>query len=85
MYSNKRCSRVDDNPFDFETVKKNIEKRLILSMRIGFALYWFLILPIFVMVEVGYKMEEIVLSGKFRKFQLAKIRAKMRKEGKLTC
>ena len=43
---------VDDNPFDFETVKKILRKNLIQSLRAGLKLCLSLILQIFVMEEV---------------------------------
>ena len=43
---------VDDNPFDFETVKKILRKNLIQSLRVGLKLCLYLILQIFVMEEV---------------------------------
>ena len=76
---------VDDNPFDFETVKKNIEKRLNPKYENRFKIILVHnITNICYGRGVGYKMEEIVLSEEIQKISATKIRAKMRKEGKLT-
>ena len=75
---------VDDNPFNFETVKKKIEERLkpkyegrfkiILVPNITNICYW---------RGVGYKIEEIVMPEDIQKISATKIRAKMRKDGEL--
>ena len=74
---------VGDNPFDFQTVKQNIEKALIdFKNRINITL-----VPNITNIcygrGVGYKMEEIVLDEETQKISATKIRAKMREEGKL--
>ena len=76
---------VDDNPFDFETVKKNIEKKLNPKYENRFKI---MLVPNITNIRygrgVGYKIEEIVLPEEIQKISATKIRAKMRKEGKLT-
>tara|TARA_B100001057_G_scaffold456041_1_gene503075 strand:- start:95 stop:481 length:387 start_codon:yes stop_codon:yes gene_type:complete len=74
---------VDDNPFDFETVKKNIldalkeyENRIKVTLVPN-------ITNICYGRGVGYKIEEIVLDEETQKISATKIREKMRKEGKL--
>ena len=74
---------VEDNPFDFETVKKNIlsalkgyENRIKVSLVPN-------ITNICYGRGVGYKIEEIVLDQETQKISATKIRAQMRKEGKL--
>ena len=74
---------VDDNPFDFETVKKNIEealknfqKRIKISLAPN-------ITNICYGRGVGYKIEQINLSKEIQEISATKIRAKMREEGKL--
>ena len=74
---------VDDNPFDFETVKKNILEALKdYQGRIKVTL-----VPNITNIcygrGVGYKMEEIVLDEKTQQISATKIREQMRKEGKL--
>ena len=74
---------VGDNPFDFNTVKKNIESALIdFKKRIKISL-----VPNITNIcygrGVGYKIEEIVLDENIQKISATKIRDKMRKEGKL--
>ena len=74
---------VDDNPFDFETVKKNIIEALKdYKNRIQITL-----VPNITNIcygrGVGYKIEEIVLDEKTQQISATKIRAQMRKEGKL--
>ena len=75
---------VDDNPFDFETVKKNIEDRLNPEFEGRFKI---MVVPNITNIcygrGVGYKMEEIVLDEETQKISATKIRAKMREEGKL--
>jgi len=75
---------VDDNPFDFETVKKNIEKRLTPKYKNRFKV---ILVPNITNIcygrGVGYKIEEIVLPEKIQQISATKIRAKLRKEGKL--
>ena len=74
---------VDDNPFNFETVKKNISEALKdYQNRIKITL-----VPNITNIcygrGVGYKIEEIVLPEEIQKISATKIRAKMREEGKL--
>ena len=74
---------VDDNPFDFETVKKNILEALKdYKNRIKVTL-----VPNITNIcygrGVGYKIEEIVLEEKFQQISATKIREQMRKDGKL--
>ena len=74
---------VDDNPFDFETVKKNIFEALKdYQNRIQVTL-----VPNITNIcygrGVGYKIEEIVLDEKTQQISATKIREQMRKEGKL--
>ena len=75
---------VDDNPFDFETVKKNIEKKLNPKYKGRFKI---VLAPNITNIcygrGVGYKIEEIVMSEKIQKISATKIRAKMREDGKL--
>ena len=76
---------VDDNPFNFETVKKNIEEKLSPKYKNRFKI---MLVPNITNIcygrGVGYKIEEIVLSEEIQKISATKIREKMRKEGKLT-
>ncbi len=74
---------VGDNPFDFETVKINIENALKdFKNRIKISL-----VPNITNIcygrGVGYKIEEISLSKEIQKISATKIRHKMREEGKL--
>ena len=74
---------VDDNPFDFETVKKNISEALEkYKNRFKISL-----VPNITNIcygrGVGYKIEEIELSKEIQEISATKIRAKMREEGKL--
>ena len=75
---------VDDNPFDFETVKKNIEDKLNPEFEGHFKI---MLVPNITNIcygrGVGYKIEEIVLPEEIQKISATKIRAKMREEGKL--
>ena len=75
---------VDDNPFDFETVKKNIEDRLNPEFEGQFKI---MLVPNITNIcygrGVGYKIEEIELSKEIQEISATKIRAKMREEGKL--
>ena len=74
---------VDDNPFDFETVKKNISEALD-DYKNRFKIT---LVPNITNIcygrGVGYKIEEIVLDEKTQKISATKIREQMRKEGKL--
>ena len=74
---------VGDNPFDFDTVKENIEKALVpYKNRIKITL-----VPNITNIcygrGVGYKIEEIVLSDNIQKISATDIRKKMREDGKL--
>ena len=75
---------VEDNPFDFETVKKNIETRLYPKYKNRFKI---ILVPNITNISygrgVGYKIEEVVLPEKIQKISATKIRDKMRKQGKL--
>ena len=75
---------VDDNPFDFETVKKKIEDKLNPEFEGRFQI---MLVPNITNIcygrGVGYKIEEIELSKEVQEISATKIRAKMRKEGKL--
>ena len=75
---------VDDNPFDFETVKKNIEERLNPEFEGRFKI---MLVPNITNIcygrGVGYKIEEIVLPEEIQKISATKIRAQMREDGKL--
>jgi hypothetical protein len=73
-----------DNPFDFETVKKNIEDRLNPDFEGRFKI---MLVPNITNISygrgVGYKIEEVVLPEEIQKISATKIRAKMREDGKL--
>ena len=75
---------VDDNPFDFETVKRNIEDKLNPEFEGRFKI---MLVPNITNISygrgVGYKIEEVVLSEEIQKISATKIRAKMREDGKL--
>ena len=75
---------VEDNPFDFETVKKNIQDRLNPEFEGRFQI---MLVPNVTNIcygrGVGYKIEEINLPEEIQKISATKIRAKMREEGKL--
>ena len=75
---------VEDNPFDFETVKKDIEERLNPKFEGKFKV---MLVPNITNISygrgVGYKIEEVVLSEEIQKISATKIRAKMREDGKL--
>ena len=75
---------MDDNPFDFETVKKKIEDKLNPKYKGRFKI---MLVPNITNIcygrGVGYKIEEIILSEEIQKISATKIRAKMRKDGDL--
>ena len=75
---------VGDNPFNFETVKKNIEEKLKPKYKNRFKI---VLVPNITNIcygrGVGYKIEEIVLPEEIQKISATKIRKKMREEGKL--
>jgi phosphopantetheine adenylyltransferase len=74
---------VDDNPFDFETVKANIEKALVDYE----GKYKIILVPNITNIcygrGVGYKIEEIVLDEDTQKISATKIRQQMRDHGDL--
>ena len=75
---------VADNPFNFETIKKEIEEKLNPKYKNRFKV---ILVPNITNISygrgVGYKIEEVVLPEKIQQISATKIRAKMRKEGKL--
>jgi len=75
---------VDDNPFDFETVTKNIEERLSSKYKNRFKI---ILVPNITNIcygrGVGYKFEEIVLPEEIQKISATKIRKELREKGKL--
>ena len=75
---------VDDNPFDFGTVKKNIEEKLNPKYEGQFKI---MLVPNITNIcygrGVGYKIEEIVMPNEIQKISATKIRAKMREDGKI--
>ena len=75
---------VDDNPFDFETVKKNIEEKLNLEFEGRFKI---MMVPNITNIcygrGVGYKIEEEVLDEATQEISATKIREQMRKDGEL--
>ena len=75
---------VDDNPFDLDTVKKNIEERLNPDFEGQFKI---MLVPNITNISygrgVGYKIEEVVLPEEIQKISATKIRAKMREDGEL--
>ena len=74
---------VDDNPFDFEPVKSNIEKALVNYE----GKYKIILVPNITNIcygrGVGYKIEEIVLDEETQKISATKIRQQMRDHGDL--
>jgi len=75
---------VEDNPFNFETIKKEIEGKLNPKYKNRFKV---ILVPNITNISygrgVGYKIEEVVLPEKIQQISATKIRQKMRKEGKL--
>ncbi len=75
---------VDDNPFDFETVKSKITEKLEPKYKNRFKI---MLVPNITNIcygrGVGYKIEEIVLSEEIQKISATKIRSSMRKKGVL--
>ena len=75
---------VDDNPFDFETVKNKIKEKLNPKYKGRFKI---ILVPNITSIcygrGVGYKIEEIVMPEEIQNISATKIRAKMRKDGKL--
>ena len=74
---------IDDNPFNFDTVKKNISE----ALKDFTGRFKITLVPNITNIcygrKVGYKMEEIVLDEKTQQISATKIRAQMRKDGKL--
>ena len=74
---------VDDNPFDFETVKSDITQRLEPNFKNRFKV---ILVPnitnIYYGRGVGYKIEEIVLSEEIQKISATKIRKEIREKEK---
>jgi hypothetical protein len=74
---------IGDNPFDFYTVKTNIEKALT-NYKNRFKITMVSnITNICYGRGVGYKIEEIELPERIQKISATEIRKKMRSEGKL--
>ena len=75
---------VGDNPFNFETVKKNIEERLNPKYKNRFKI---MLVPNITNVcygrGVGYKIEQTLLSKKMQNISGTKIRKVMREKGEL--
>jgi len=75
---------VDDNPFDFETVKNNIEEKLNPEFEGQFKV---ILVPNITNIcygrGVGYKIEEIELSKEIQEISATKIRAKIWRNGSL--
>ena len=77
----------DDNPFDWDTVCKNIEDGLAKDNFKRGVEYEIMLVPNITNIcygrGVGYKIEEIVLPEEIQKISATKIRAKMRQDGDL--
>tara|TARA_B100000401_G_scaffold429939_1_gene364120 strand:- start:914 stop:1318 length:405 start_codon:yes stop_codon:yes gene_type:complete len=75
---------VGDNPFNFSQIKKNIEERLLPKYKNRFEI---ILVPNISNIcygrTVGYKIEEVIMPKEVQKISGTKIRAKMRKTGKL--
>jgi len=75
---------IDDNPFDFESIKSKITERLNQKYKNRFKV---VLVPNITNIcygrGVGYKIEEVVLSEKIQKISATKIRKAMREKGKL--
>ena len=75
---------VDDNPFDFDTVKKNIEDRLNPEFEGQFKV---MLVPNITNITygrgVGYVFEEEVFDEEITSISATKIRAELRKKGDL--
>ena len=75
---------VDDNPFDFDSVKSKITERLEPKFKNRFQVIKVPnITNIFYGRGVGYKIEEVVLNEETQKISATKIREAMREKGKL--
>ena len=74
---------VGDNPFDFDTVKSNIEK----ALKDYKGKFKIILVPNITNIcygrGVGYKIEEIVLDEETQRISATEIRMRMREEGKL--
>jgi len=72
---------VDDNPYDFETVKKNIEERLNPKYKNRFKI---MLVPNITNIcygrGVGYRIEELDLPEKIQQISATKIRKIMREK-----
>jgi len=75
---------VDDNPFNFETIKKTINEKLSPDFKGRFKI---ILVPNITNIcygrGVGYKLEEIVLPKKIQEISATKIRKQLRNQGKL--
>ena len=75
---------VDDNPFNFESIKSEITRRLQPKYKNRFKVT---LVPNITNIcygrGVGYKIEEIILEEKIQKISATKIRREMREKGKL--
>ena len=74
---------VGDNPFNFDTVKSNIEK----ALKDYEGKFKIILVPNITNIcygrGVGYKIEEIVLDEETQRISATEIRMRMREEGKL--
>jgi phosphopantetheine adenylyltransferase len=74
---------VGDNPFDFDTVKSNIEK----ALKKYEGKFKIILVPNITNIcygrGVGYKIEEIVLDEETQRISATEIRMRMREEGDL--
>ncbi len=74
---------VGDNPFDFDTVKSNIEK----ALKDYEGKFKIILVPNITNIcygrGVGYKIEEIVLDEETQRISATEIRMRLREEGKL--
>ena len=77
----------DDNPFNWDTVCKNIEEGLSKDNFKRGIEYEIMLVPNIINISygrgVGYSFEEIVLEEKIQKISATRIRKNMRKDGKL--
>ena len=75
---------VDDNPFNFDVVKKNIEEKLAANYKNRFKV---ILVPNITNIcygrGVGYKIQEIVLPEEIQKISATKIRKNMRDKGEI--
>ncbi len=75
---------VDDNPFNFDLVKKNIEEKLAANYKNRFKV---ILVPNITNIcygrGVGYKIQEIVLPEEIQKISATKIRKNMRDKGEI--